>query len=517
MSPVVEAEQLRLVELLGAISLATDLGTGQPHFHGVRTSVLAVAVSRELGLGDAAVADVQQVALLRFLGCTADTSQTARMTGGNDLAFLAAMAPVAMGAKPDMARRVASTVGAGHSAMRRAAFVAGALSDSQGARRSLSAHCEVAAMLAGRLGTGAMVKEALAHGHERWDGAGFPDGLAGESVPLAVRVAVVARDAELWWRAGPTEMTHVLQTRQGHAYDPAVAGACLAVAAEVLADLDHGDAWQAMLTASAGGDEIAAGGLDPALEAVADFADLKSPWTRGHSPRVADLVAAAAHSSGMAAQEVTRLRRAALLHDLGRVGVPNGIWDRAGALGVADWERVRMHPYLTESTLACCPALAGLGRLAGSHHERLDGSGYHRGTRDLGLAEMLLAAADMVAAMGEERPHRPAAAPAQISDAIRSEVNAGRLDCAAADAVLAAVGQPSVPSRRASWPAGLSDREIEVLRLIARGRTNKEAAASLYLSTKTVGRHVENIYAKIGANSRAAAAVFAMEHRLLGP
>ena len=514
---VVGAGQLRLVELLGAISLATDLGTGQPHFHGVRTSVLAVAVGRELGLDEAAVADVQQVALLRFLGCTADTAQTARMTGGDDLAFLAAMAPVAMGAKPEMARRLVSTVGAGQPALRRAALAAGALSDPGGARRSLSAHCEVAALLAGRLGAGPAVKQALAHGYERWDGAGFPDGLAGEAVPLAVRVAVVARDAELWWRAGPAEMTQVLRARQGHAYDPAVARACLAVAAGVLAGLDQADAWQAMLATSPGGDQIAAGGLDPALEAVADFADLKSPWTRGHSPRVAGLAAAAARQAGMAAPEVTRLRRAALVHDLGRVGVPNGIWDRAGVLGVADWERVRMHPYLTESTLACCPALADLGRLAGSHHERLDGSGYHRGTRDLGLAERLLAVADVVTAMGEQRPHRPVATPAQISDAIGAEVDAGRLDRTAADAVLTAAGQPAVPARRAAWPAGMSDREVEVLRLIARGQTNKEVAASLHLSAKTVGRHVENIYAKIGASSRAGAAVFAMEHRLLDP
>src|SRR6516225_8817851 len=167
MPPVVE--QLRLVELLGAISLATDLGTGQPYFHGVRTSVLAVAVGRELGLDDAAVAAVQQVALLRFLGCTADTSQTARMTGGDDLAFLAAMAPVAMGGKPEMARRLVATVGAGRPALPRVALAAGALSDPGGARRSLSAHCEVAAMLAGRLGARPAVIGALAHGYERWD------------------------------------------------------------------------------------------------------------------------------------------------------------------------------------------------------------------------------------------------------------------------------------------------------------------------------------------------------------
>ena len=156
-------------------------------------------------------------------------------------------------------------------------------------------------------------------------------------------------------------MRQVLRARQGHAYDPAVAAACLAVGPGVLAGLDQGDAWQAMLAARPGGDRIAAARLDPALEAVADFADLKSPWTRGHSSRVAGLAAAAAQSTGMAAPEVTRVRRAALVHDLGRVGVPNGIWDRPGVLGVADWERVRMHPYLTESTLACCPALADLG------------------------------------------------------------------------------------------------------------------------------------------------------------
>ena len=172
MSPMVGGGQLRLVELLGAVSSATDLGTGQPYFHAVRTSVLAVAVGRELGLGDAVVGDVQQVALLRFLGCTADASQTARMTGGDDLAFLAAMAPVAMGAKPDMARRLVGAVGAGQPALRRTALVAGALSDPGAARRSLSAHCEVAAMLAGRLGTGPAVKEALAHGYERWDARG---------------------------------------------------------------------------------------------------------------------------------------------------------------------------------------------------------------------------------------------------------------------------------------------------------------------------------------------------------
>ncbi|MDQ0383006.1 HD domain-containing phosphohydrolase [Amycolatopsis thermophila] len=516
MAPDAEPVKLRLVELLGAVSLATDLGTGQSHFHGVRTSVLAAALARALGLDDASVAAAQQVALLRFLGCTADAGETARMTGGDDLAFLAGMAPAALGGKAEMGRQLVRTVGAGQRPLRRAALVAGALADPAGAKRSLSAHCEVAAMLAARLGASATVREALAHGYERWDGAGFPDGLAGEAVPPAVRVAVVARDAAMWWQISRAELAEVLHARRGRAYDPAVVDACVAVGPGVLSRLEESDVWEAMLAADPGGDEIAGAGLDLALEAVADFTDLKSPWTRGHSPRVAELATAAARRLGMTPEDTTTVRRAAAVHDLGRVGVPNGIWDRPGPLGVAEWERVRLHPYLTESTLACCPALAGLGRLAGAHHERLDGSGYHRRTRELGMRERVLAAADVVAALGEDRPHRPALTAPRISDTVMAEMKAGQLDPAAVEAVLAAAGQPTAWARRSGWPAGLTDREVEVLRLITRGRTNRQVAAGLHLSVKTVGRHIENLYAKIGVNSRAAAAVFAMEHRLLG-
>lgn len=378
----------------------------------------------------------------------------------------------------------------------------------------MTAHCEVAAMLADRLGTASAVLEALAHAYERWDGAGFPDGLADEAVPVAVRLAVVARDADLWWRAGPEQMTQVLAGRRGHAYDPAVVDACLAVGPDVLGGLDAGTAWEAMLAAT--DDDATVADLDGALTAVADFADLKSPWTRGHSPRVAELVAGGATILGLAPRESEVVQRAALVHDLGRVGVPNGIWDHPGSLDAAEWGRVRLHPYLTEITLACCPSLADLGRLGGTHHERLDGSGYPHGSRQQSSAEQLLAAADAVAAMAEPRPHRPPLNPAQVTDTVVTEVQEGRLDRRAADAVLATAGAPHT-SARPAWPAGLSDREVEVLRLIARGHTNRQIAEELCLSAKTVGRHVENLYAKLGVHTRAGAAVFAMQHRLLDP
>ena len=517
---------VRFAELLGAVSLATDLGTGEPGSHGLRTAVLAVALARRLGLSEAAVSDVRQVALLRFLGCTSDSPETARLVGGDEIAFLAAMAPVAMGGPAEQVARLVRAVGAGRGPVDRARLVAAALADPGGARRSLSAHCEVAALLADRLGVGAAVRDALAHGHERWDGGGFPDGLAGEAVPLPVRVAVVARDADLWWRADPAALPEVVRRRRGHAYDPAVVDACLAVGPDVLSELDRGDPWAALVgetrQESAGGPgdgggaagELVGVGLDRALAALGEFADLKSRWTRGHSGRVAELAAVAAED-GAAPGEGARLRRAGLVHDLGRVGVPAAIWDRAGSLGAADWERVRLHPYLTERVMARCAGLASLGRLAAGHHERLDGSGYHRGVRELDAAERVLAAADLVAALGEPRAHRPARSPAEVADAAGAEVRAGRLDHRAVDAVLAAAGASAARAGRRVWPAGLSDREVEVLRLITRGCTNREVAAALTVSVKTVGRHVENVYAKLGVRSRAGAAVFAMRHRLL--
>jgi HD-GYP domain-containing protein (c-di-GMP phosphodiesterase class II) len=509
-----------VVELLGAISLATDLGTGQPSGHGLRTAVLATALARELGVDASALADVQSVSLLRFLGCTADSSEMARTVGGDEIAFMAAMAPAQMGNRQEIRRRQLLSVGAGRSAASRARLVVGAVSDPSAAARRLSAHCEVAGLLAGRLGMEASVVEALAHAFERWDGRGLPGGLAGEAVPLAVRVAVVARDAELAWRIDGDAMTDLVRRRRGQAYDPAVVDACTALGPEQLAALDEGDPWEMLLEGDAIGARIPATEVDPLLVAVADFADLKSPWTRGHSQRVAGLAEQAARACNLSGDELSRLRRAGLVHDLGRVGVPVGVWERPGALGAADWERVRMHTYLTERTLARCSALGELAQLAGSHHERLDGSGYHRGigAGELDLPARLLAAADVVAAMGEARPHRPALDPAEIARTATAEVTAGRLDGTAVDAALAVAGHPArVRHRARHWPAGLSDREVEVLRLIARGSTNRQVAKLLFLSEKTVGRHVENVYAKLGVSSRAAAALFAMEHQLLDP
>jgi HD-GYP domain-containing protein (c-di-GMP phosphodiesterase class II) len=506
-----DVPDLRLTELVAAISLATDLGTGQPLEHALRTCLLARALGGELGLDAATSADVHHVALLRFLGCTSDTPETARLAGGDNLALLAAAAPVFMGSSGEMLAVVARRVGAGQPPLRRAGLVLDALNDPGG--RSLLAHCEVGARLAARLGLGAGVVDALDHAYERWDGRGLR-GIAGEDVPVAVRVVVVARDVVLWRAAaGPEAAAAVLARRRGRAYDPAVVDAMRAVRSPEEVD----DAWERVLDGEPEPvrrvGEVA---LDRALDAVGDFADLRSRWTRGRSRRLAE-VSMAAGRVGLPAAELRVLRRAALVADLGAVGVPAGIWDRPAPLGVRDTERLRLHPYLSERVLGRCTGLAPVAALAGAHHERLDGSGYHRGSvaAQLPRAARLLAAADVWTALGEERAHRPALPAGAARDVVWSEVTTGRLDGPCVEAVLAAAGQGAGRRPAALHPAGLSDREIEVLRLIARGATNRTAARSLGISAKTVGHHVGHIYTKIGVTTRPAAALFAMEHDLL--
>ena len=502
--------KLRVVELLASLSLATDLGTGQPTGHGLSTSLLAVSLAREVGCGPDQVRSVLHVALLRFLGCTSEASDTARTAGGDDMSFLAAMAPVWMGSTGDAVRALVGAIGQDQSLPRRVRTVGSALADTKGDVRVISAHCEVGAMLARRLRLGEPVIDALAHAYERWDGKGLPNGLSGEDIPLEVRIAAVARDVDLFARHG-SDVVGLLAKRRGKAYDPEVVDAFGRLG------YSHREAeWQDVLALEPKPVEHL-DDLDHALRALADFVDIKSPWTRGHSPKVADLSVGAAQEMGMGTLECATLRRAAMVHDLGRVGVENGIWDKPGRLSTGQWEKVRLHPYLTGRILSRCHELAPLGDLACSHHERIDRSGYHRqlGGEQLSTLARILAAADVMAALTAARPHRPALALQEATQTMTTEVAAGLLDRDAAEAVIAASGSKSLMPPMGN-PGGLTDREVEVLRLIARGYTNRLVGDELFISSKTVGRHVENIYAKIGVSTRAGATIYAMEHRLVG-
>ncbi len=491
---------------------------GQPMEHALRTCTLAIRLGEAAGLDRPALRTTYYLALLRYVGCTSDAHEAADFFG-NEIAARATFALVDAGSPRELAGWLRRHAGAGAPPPKRALMLAASLVAVRRAmREAYRAHCEVAQLLAARLGLGDDVQAALGEAFERWDGRGFPRGLEGEAVCLPARVVVLARDAEVFARAGgPEAALAVVRERAGGAYDPALAAAFARCGREAIGELQDGDAWDRALLAEPGPPRVVAEpAMDGACRAMADFADLKSPYSRGHSSGVAELAEAAAWRLRLTEPEVTDLRRAALLQDLGRVGITNAIWDAPRALSAAEWERVRLHPYLSERMLARCSALTRLAPLAGAHHERLDGSGYHRGARapELGRGARVLAAADVLQALGEERPHRPRLDGPAAAAALREEARSGRLDAEAAGAVLEAAGHRGASVAR-PLPAGLSEREAEVLALVARGYSNRAIGAKLAISPKTAGHHVERIYGKTGVATRAGAALFAAEHGLL--
>jgi response regulator RpfG family c-di-GMP phosphodiesterase/DNA-binding CsgD family transcriptional regulator len=309
-----------------------------------------------------------------------------------------------------------------------------------------------------------------------------------------------------------------LRRRSGLILDPAVVEVFAANADRLLAETHAGDPRQLILEAEPEPVvEIDATELPRVAAAFGDLADLKMSWTHGHSGGVARLAKAAAESLRLDKQTVSRLEVSAMLADLGRLAVSNAIWEKPGPLTGAEWEQVRMHAYHSERILAGSSTLEPMARTAGMHHERLDGSGYHRGcrARELSPATRVLAAADAYQAMTQERPHRRALSAVQASEELQREVRAGRLDRDAVSAVLDAAGGRRPQRRDNLRPGGLSKREIEVARLVAAGCSNPEIATRLVISRRTAEHHVQHIYAKVGVSSRAGLALFAHEYDLI--
>ena len=500
----------RLAELIGSLSLATDLAAGFALETALRTCLGAVRLGRAAGVDGEALRDVYYTGLLRFIGCTAFSHEQAWYGAGDDLAWSRELATVDAARPADVLATVVRRVGRGAGALRRAQAVARTLSDPKAPKEFATAHCGLAVRLAARLGMSERVVAALGQIYERWDGKGQPHGVRGAAIELPARLMHVAWRAEVHRAAdGPARAIEVVAERAGGELDPALARRFVAEARAIFVEPPSSSVWEPFLDAEPSPHRRAVDAAAVA-EAFAQFVDIKSPFTLGHSTGVAALAAAAAPRLGLDAET---LRLAGLLHDLGRVSVPNGIWDKRGPLNAVEWQRVRQHALETEHILGQTPLFAELAAICGQHHERTDGSGYHRGVAPADRAARLLAAADAYHAMREERAHRPALSAEAAARALVDDAERGRLDRQAVEAVLAAAGQPV--RLRGELPNQLSAREVEVLCLLARGLSNKEIGARLHISAKTVQHHVAHIYEKTGVSTRAAAALFAVENRLL--
>jgi HD-GYP domain-containing protein (c-di-GMP phosphodiesterase class II)/DNA-binding CsgD family transcriptional regulator len=505
--------QLRLGELVATLALAQDNAFGQPLESQLRSCLFATWICEAAGFDDQVRETAYWVALLRYLGCTGHAHEVATLFG--DEIAIRAQTLVHDAANPaEVMQDVMTYATAGRSPQERDEIVRLIQETArEWAVYNFSSGCEVADMLVQRLHMGPAVRESLRFTFERWNGNGYPDHAKGEAIPLPMRVVHLSHDMEAIGRLfSPDHALDAARDRSDRTYDPALADVFI----------EHGRGWFDRLSELEPWDAVLA--LEPEphrmLTIVADFIDLKSPYMAGHSRRCAELAAGAAQVLGLPEDEVVRLRRAALVHDFGTTVVPNSIWDKPGPLTRAEFDRVELHPMLTEQMLRRSPALAALNPAAAAHHERCDGSGYHKrvaaDTGDLGAC--VLAATEVYTGLTTERADRPAFSSEQAAADLRRLESDGVLEPRASRAVLVAAGHgepaPNAGPRQRN-PGGLTRREVEVLRLAARGLKTSQIADRLVITPKTADHHIQHIYGKIGVSTRAAAALWAMQHAVV--
>jgi len=499
---------VRLAELVGGLAVVSDLARGLGEGQGFRASVMAVRLAELAGDSPADRGAAYWVGLLRFVGCTATAADMAAALG-DELAVSAAFA--AADAR-DLRQVVRGAVGAvGARPDRLLTFLARAPAV---VREHEVVSCEVARHLAGELGLGPEVGLALGQVFERWDGKGNPGRSGGAELTRAARLWQVAHLAELLGsERTPAQTCAELGRRSGRQLDPELVALFEEHAGELLGLGEAADLVAVLAAEPQPHRLVEEDQLDAVLELFGLIGDLKAPCFHGHSSRVAALAADAAAARGLEPAAVRRVRRAALVQDVGRVAISSGVWSSPSRLGDAEREQVRLHPYFSQRLLSRVPALHELAQLAGAHHERADGSGYHRGLRDgeLGDEAALLGAADRYVTACSARPHRPAVPPEEARRLLESDVAEGRFPAHVARAVLQAA-DPARPAVVPSPPASanpLTAREVEVLREVATGLTNAAAARRLGISAKTVNTHLEHTYAKLDVSTRTAAVVVA--------
>jgi HD-GYP domain-containing protein (c-di-GMP phosphodiesterase class II) len=495
------------VEFAALLAVAQDHAFGQPPGSQLRAAVLGQHLAVAAGADSAEQAVTWWTSALRFLGCTGHAFETAELFG-DEIEFRAATLHADLANPADVIRLMVSHAGPGLSGAGRMRSVLAVLAGGRkAAELNFRMACEVGNAFAIRLGLDEGVRAALAATFERWNGRGLPAGCKGTAIPRPMRIAHLSQELEVLARVeGIARALEIIGARRGKAYDPDLTNLVLNKATGWWEAVEPADSWDAALTVAPPGKPLDDTAVHEALLVLADFADLKSPWTNGHSRAVAALALAAC---GPAAEA------AALVHDLGNVAVPNTIWDKPGPLTRDERDRAESHALVTDQLLRRVPYTATLAASAGAAHERIDGSGYHRRVNGAHLDDVqrVIAAADCYQAMTSDRPFRRAFTPAAAATELRAMSADGRLDGEAVERVLAAAGHRR--SARPPLPSGLTTREAEVLRLLALGLTTRQVADRLVISAKTADHHVQHIYTKIGVSTRGAAALFAIERGIL--
>jgi HD-GYP domain-containing protein (c-di-GMP phosphodiesterase class II) len=523
------SSSLRTADLLAALSLAADLGVGLPAEHAVRSCYIGMHVADQLQLSAEQRAELYYAELLMDAGCTAWTSHLAASIMSDEIVARREFYFFTDPSHPlEIWSWVKDYLGAGAPIQVKAQRLLNfALHGRERVREGFRNTCEVAGRFAQRLGMSEAVQTALLSIFEQWDGSG-PNGVPGERIPITSRIVYATSFLETFHRtAGRQAAIRLAEQRKGNAFDPAVVDAFIFLSRQdaFWAGLEQESVWTTVLAMEPPSpyQNLRADKLEDVALAFADFADLKSFYTAGHCRRVGDLADGIAGQMRLPTEEVATIRRAALMHDVGLVAVSSfALHKPPERLTAAEWESLRLHPYHGERILSRVPVLAPVVPLVAAHHERMDGSGYYRGLcgAQIPLGARVIAVADRFDDLSHEAPDHPALDLEQVMKRMSQEAGHD-LSPDVFEVLARQVGTDGSASRARrklhprEWPAGLTDREVEILRLLAKGLSRREMAQQLYLSEHTVRHHLEHIYNKIEVSTRVAATLFAVEHGLL--
>jgi HD-GYP domain-containing protein (c-di-GMP phosphodiesterase class II) len=419
----------RLSEVLAALSHALDLTEGQPVGHAARSCVLGVRIADQIGLGEADRNALFYALLLKDAGCSSSAARMSTLFGVDDLVLKADGKRVDWSRPGEVLRFVGRHSGEGGSALRRAARVGSVASRLKREGHAIvETRCERGAGVVRQLELPEAAAVAVRELDEHWDGSGQPYGIAGDAISIVGRVGCVAQNAELFLAAGgQAAMRKMLADRRGRWFEPALADALLAIEPgdPVWLALQNGSAELSLARLAPEDIELGADDarLDQIAETFATIVDAKSPYTARHSHGVALHAGTIGVELGFSSTVLRDLRRGALLHDLGKLGISNTILDKPGKLDDAEFALIRSHPVFTEQILARVPAFAPLATAAAAHHERIDGRGYPYGLkgRELTPYSRVLAVADVFEALTADRPYRDGMAVDEALEIMRRE------------------------------------------------------------------------------------------------
>lgn len=419
--------ELRLSEVLSGLSHALDITEGQARGHAERSCLIGMRLAAALDLDDESRSSLFYASLLKDAGCSSNAAKVAALFGADDAEVKSSRRLTDTSSFAQAVAHVLRTAGAHGTVLSRARHVAAVLRSGTGGARSLiELRCERGAEVARAIGVGDVAARAITELDEHWDGGGYPAGVSGDEISVAGRVLCLAQTAEVFWQhGGPRAACEIARQRRGTWFDPSLVDALVALEPDA-------DFWNSLQTPSVAAleppdrmlvaDETR---LDRVAHAFASIVDAKSPYTAHHSERVAAIAIELAELLTVDGETRTTLRRASLLHDVGKLGVSNRILDKPGPLGLREWETVRRHPRWSVEILARVSAFKDVARIAGAHHERLDGSGYYRGltAQQLDQPSRILAVADVAEALTAARPYRSALGPDEVLRIMRTYAN----------------------------------------------------------------------------------------------